>query len=74
MKAAASHNGTAAMAMVRRAEIVGGPMPTLFRFVTILAVLAGLAYGAMYALAVLVEPNTGEMTVRIPQERLNPQR
>lgn len=47
-------------------------MPTLFRFLTILAVLAGLAYGAMYALAVLVKPNTGEMTVRIPAERLNP--
>lgn len=49
-------------------------MPTLFRFLTILAVLAGLAYGAMYALAVYVEPRTGEMTVRIPPERLNPQR
>ena len=49
-------------------------MPTLFRFLTILAVLAGMAYGAMYALAVYVEPRTGEMTVRIPPERLNPQR
>lgn len=49
-------------------------MPTLFRFLTILAVLAGLAYGAMYALAVYVEPNKGEMTARIPPERLNPQR
>lgn len=47
-------------------------MPTLFRFVTTLAILAGLAYGAMYALAVMVEPKTGEMTVRIPPERLNP--
>ncbi|MCO5158801.1 MAG: histidine kinase [Aquamicrobium sp.] len=49
-------------------------MPTLFRFLTILAVLAGLAYGAMYALAVYFEPRKGEMTVRIPPERLNPQR
>ncbi len=49
-------------------------MPTLFRFLTILAVLGGLAYGAMYALAVYVEPSKGEMTVRIPPERLNPQR
>lgn len=48
-------------------------MPTLFRFVTTLAILAGLAYGAMYALAVMVEPKTGEMTIRIPPERLNPQ-
>lgn len=39
-----------------------------------LAILAGLAYGAMYALVLYVEPNRGEMTVRIPAERLNPQR
>ena len=48
-------------------------MPTLFRLVMTLAVLAGIAYGAMYALVIFVEPNTGEMTVRIPPERLNPQ-
>lgn len=49
-------------------------MPTLFRFVTTLAIIAGLAYGAMYALVVLVEPRQGEMTVRVPAERLNPPR
>ncbi|TYR34930.1 histidine kinase [Mesorhizobium microcysteis] len=49
-------------------------MPTLFRFLMTLAILAGLAYGAMYALVLYVEPNRGEMTVRIPAERLNPQR
>ena len=49
-------------------------MPTLFRLIATLAVLAGLAYGAMYALVHLVEPRTGEMTVRIPAERLNPLR
>ena len=48
-------------------------MPTLFRFLTILAVMAGMAYGAMYALVLYVEPRKGEMTVRIPPERLNPQ-
>ena len=48
-------------------------MPTLFRFLTILAILAGLVYGAMFALVTLVEPNKGEMTVRIPADRLNPQ-
>ena len=47
-------------------------MPTLFRLLTILAVLAGLVYGSMYALVLYVEPNMGEMTVRIPPERLNP--
>ena len=49
-------------------------MPTLFRFLTTLAVLAGLIYGGMYALVLYVEPKKGEMTVRIPPERLNPQR
>ncbi|WP_233713967.1 histidine kinase [Aquamicrobium zhengzhouense] len=46
-------------------------MPTLFRFLTTLAVLAALIYGAMYAVVLYVEPNKGEMTVRIPAERLN---
>lgn len=49
-------------------------MPTLFRFLTTLAIIAGLAYGGMYALVMLVEPRKGEMTVRIPAERLNPPR
>lgn len=48
-------------------------MPTLFKLLTVLAVLAGLVYGSMYALVMVVEPRTGEMTVRIPPERLNPQ-
>jgi hypothetical protein len=49
-------------------------MPTLFRLLTTLAILAGLVYGSMYALVLYVEPNKGEMTVRVPPERLNPQR
>jgi hypothetical protein len=47
-------------------------MPSLIRFLTILAVLAGLVYAGMFALVTLVEPRKGEMTVRIPAERLNP--
>lgn len=47
-------------------------MPTLFRFLTVLAILAGLAYGGMYALATLVEPSKGEMSVRIPLDELDP--
>jgi hypothetical protein len=47
-------------------------MPTLFRFLMTIAVLAGLAYAAMFALATFVEPKKGEMTVRIPPEKLNP--
>ena len=47
-------------------------MPTLFRFLFILAVIAGVIYGSMVALVVFVEPNEREITVRVPSERLNP--
>ncbi|MDN2579742.1 histidine kinase [Aquibium sp. ELW1220] len=47
-------------------------MPTLFRFLTTIAILVGIVYGAMFALVTFVEPRTGEMTVRIPAEKLNP--
>lgn len=45
-------------------------MPTLFRLLLTIAVLAGLAYGAIFALATLVEPKRTEMTVRVPMDRL----
>lgn len=48
-------------------------MPTLFRFVITLCVLAALGYGAMLALVILVEPRQAEMSERIPSERINPQ-
>ncbi len=48
-------------------------MPSLIRFIVTCAVLAGLVYGAMVALAIFVEPQPREMTVRIPANKLNPQ-
>lgn len=45
-------------------------MPTLFRFLVVVAILAGLAYAAMFALATLVEPEPREMTTTIPASRL----
>lgn len=47
-------------------------MPTLFRLLTVIAIIVGIVYGAMFALATFVEPNVAEMSVRIPPERLNP--
>lgn len=47
-------------------------MPTLFRFLVIIGVIAGTIYGAMFALVTFVEPKKGEMTVRIPAEKVNP--
>ena len=49
-------------------------MPTLFRFIITLAVLAGIGYGAMFALVMFVEPKKAELTVRIPPEKLEPKR
>ena len=44
-------------------------MPSLFRFLTVLAVIAGIVYGAMYALANFVTPKPREMSVTIPQDK-----
>lgn len=49
-------------------------MPTLLRFLTILALLVGAGYAGMAALAYLVEPQPREMTITIPPERLQPRR
>ncbi|RWX74418.1 hypothetical protein EPK99_24855 [Neorhizobium lilium] len=46
-------------------------MPTLFRFLFILAVVAGVIYGSMVALVLFVEPRERGVTVRVPSERLN---
>lgn len=45
-------------------------MPTLFRLLVAIAFLAGLAYAGMFALAVLVEPEEREVTVRVPTRDL----
>jgi hypothetical protein len=47
-------------------------MPTLFRFLLVIAVLGGLVYAAMFALATFVQPEPREMTVTIPNSRLQP--
>ena len=41
-------------------------MPTLFRFLFVLAVIAGIVYGSMVALVTLVDPRERDVTVRIP--------
>jgi len=47
-------------------------MPSLIRFVVFCAVIVGLVYGAMYALATYVEPTPRSVTVKIPTEKVNP--
>ncbi len=47
-------------------------MPSLIRFLVICGVLAGLAYGSMFALATFVKPDPRELTVKIPAKKINP--
>lgn len=44
-------------------------MPSLFRFLTVMAVIGGLAYGAIFALANFVDPKPRDMTITIPPDR-----
>jgi hypothetical protein len=44
-------------------------MPSLFRFLTVVAVIVGIAYGVIYALANFVNPKPREMTVTIPPDK-----
>ena len=45
-------------------------MPSLIRLIILLLFLAGLAYGAMFALVALVQPGQKEITVRVPTRDL----
>jgi hypothetical protein len=44
-------------------------MPSLFRFLTVVGIIAGIGYGAIFALANFVNPKPREMTVTIPPDR-----
>ena len=45
-------------------------MPSLIRLLIVLGLLSGFAYGAIFALATMVEPKPREITVTIPADRL----
>lgn len=45
------------------------PMPTLLRFLTVVAVLAGLGYAGVFALANFVKPKPRPMTVTITPDK-----
>jgi hypothetical protein len=44
-------------------------MPSLFRFLTVVAVIGGIGYGVLYALANFVTPKPREMTVTIQPDK-----
>ncbi len=45
-------------------------MPTLFRLLTVLGIIAVVGYAAMWALANLLEPSPRTITITVPQERI----
>ena len=47
-------------------------MPTLFRFLYWCALIAGVIYAVLFALAYLVEPRPRPAYIEIPSERTNP--
>ena len=44
-------------------------MPSLFRFLTVVGIIAGLIFGVVFSLANFVNPKSREMTVTIPADR-----
>ena len=44
-------------------------MPSLFRFLTVVAIIRGLGYGVIFALANFVNPKPREITVTIPADK-----
>ena len=44
-------------------------MPSLFRFLPVVAVICGIGYGFVFALAYFVHPKPREMTVTIPPDK-----
>jgi hypothetical protein len=44
-------------------------MPSLFRFLTIIAVIGAICYAGVYSLAHFVNPKPREISVSIPPEK-----
>lgn len=44
-------------------------MPSLLRLLTVIAILAGIVYGGLYALAHFVQPKPREISVTIPPDK-----
>jgi hypothetical protein len=49
-------------------------MPSLLRFLLVVGVLGGLAYGGVYSLAKYIEPQPREIVVTIPPDKFLRQR
>ena len=63
------HVGSQASIIPIRQWLIGSLMPSLFRFLTVVAIIVGVVYGAIYALANFVNPKPREMTVTVPADK-----
>jgi hypothetical protein len=44
-------------------------MPSLFRFLTVVAIIVGVVYGTIFALANFVSPKPREMTINVHPDK-----
>jgi hypothetical protein len=44
-------------------------MPSLIRFLTVIAILCAIVYGGLYSLAHFVQPTPREITVSVPPDK-----
>ncbi|MGA2941275.1 MAG: histidine kinase [Xanthobacteraceae bacterium] len=44
-------------------------MPSLLRFLAVVAIICAVAYGGLYALAHFVQPKSREISVTIPPDK-----
>ena len=44
-------------------------MPSLLRFLTVVAIIFGICYGALWAVATFVNPKPREITVTVPPDK-----
>jgi hypothetical protein len=44
-------------------------MPSLIRFLVLVAVIVGLVYGSIFALATFFDPEPREITVTVPPDK-----
>ncbi len=49
-------------------------MPSLLRFLAVIGVIAGIGFGAIYALAYLADPKPRDISVTVPPDRFYKQR
>jgi hypothetical protein len=44
-------------------------MPSLLRFLFVLAVIGGIGFGVIFTLATMVQPTPRDITITVPQDR-----